>query len=70
MIFERIVATYARVVFLAAEVLDGDDVERGVPVRTLRCWCDVDATNCWFISASHRVGHVLLCTYVKVEHCW
>jgi hypothetical protein len=56
-IFERIVAAYARVEFLAAEVFDGDDVEGGFPVRTLRCWCNFDAIDRWYITASQGVGH-------------
>jgi hypothetical protein len=36
----HVVTTDARVEPLAAEVLDGDDVERRVPVRALRKWRD------------------------------
>lgn len=36
---ERIVAADARVEFLAAEMLNSNDVERGVPMCALREWC-------------------------------
>lgn len=38
-IFARIMATNAGVDFVATKMLDGDDVEGRVPVRTLRALC-------------------------------
>lgn len=43
----RVVAADAGIVLLAAVVLDGDDVERRVPMGTLGQWCDRDTVDSW-----------------------
>lgn len=42
-----VVTADAGVELLAAEVLDGDDVQRRVPVRTLSQWSDGETVNDW-----------------------
>jgi hypothetical protein len=46
----RVVAADARVELVAAEVLDGDDVEGRMPVGALRQWRHIEAVDggrCW-----------------------
>jgi hypothetical protein len=43
----RIVAADAGVVLPAAVMLDGDDIERRVPMGTLGQWCNRDTVNSW-----------------------
>jgi hypothetical protein len=55
--------TNASVEILTAEVLDGDDVERRVPVSALRQRCHRDAVNDWSflgIGYHHSLGHAEL----------
>jgi hypothetical protein len=45
--FTRVVAADAGIVLLTAVVLDGDDIERRVPMGTLGQWCDRDTVDSW-----------------------
>jgi hypothetical protein len=45
--FTRVVAADAGIVLLAAVVLDGDDIERRVPMGALGQWCDRDTVDSW-----------------------
>ena len=61
--FAGIMTADAGVELLTAEVLDGDDVEWGVPVSALRQRCHRDAVNDWnFLGIGYHdsLGHVEL----------
>ena len=64
-----IVTAYTRVELLAAEMFDGDYVERGMPMCALSQWCYGEAVNCrilLFVWRCYDFGHgrgvgVILC---------
>ena len=59
--FACVVATDACIELAAAEMLDGDDIERRVPVRALRQRCEGNAVDCWgWRKGSSGFGHVVI----------
>lgn len=60
MVLAGIVAAYASIKFLAAPVLDGYDVQSGVPMSALGEWCNIGTMDCRpFVTGRHHVCVVL-----------